>query len=127
MKASRVFSPLIDETDATRADGLMNSPPLSLSRSISQYICSYYPKNIFVPYPFQSYSFVMIDARFSKITLDFPRCERFKWIMLYDLFSFCIFSNYEIWDIDFGWKNYKEESTRGINFDDMKGNKKNFA
>lgn len=25
--------------------------------------------------PFQSSSFVMIDARFSKITLDFPRCE----------------------------------------------------
>lgn len=100
MKASRVFSPLIDETDATRADGLMNSPPLSLSRSISQYICSYYSKNIFVPYPFQSYSFVMIDARFSKITLDFPRCERFKWIMLYDLFSFCIFSNYEILILD---------------------------
>lgn len=47
--------------------------------------------------------------------------------MLYDLFSFCIFSNYEIWDIDFGWKNYKEESTRGINFNDMKENKKNFA
>lgn len=102
MKASRVFSPLIDETDATRADGLMNSPPFSLSRSISQYICSYYPKNIFVPYPFQSYSFVMIDARFSKITLDFPRCERFKWIMLYDLFRFVYFqiTRYEILILD---------------------------
>lgn len=39
---------------------------------------------------------------------------RFKWITFYDLFSFCIFSNYEIWDIDFEWKNYKTELNRHV-------------
>lgn len=39
---------------------------------------------------------------------------RFKWITFYDLFSFCIFSNYEIWDIDFEWKKYKTELNRHV-------------